>query len=337
VIEARDHACHKGLTDVVELLLMKGAEVDGSGAWSPLYLACRRGHIAVAKLQIGKGATVKPEFYGALNLSSSLHAAYEGGYPDVAKLLLDNGADVNRDDFRLVKPLHQACTVNPYRNEMNTVTSSPSEYALIALSYQDEVAVGACSTERVALVALLLAENADMKMVDGVYPPMSPLSLACRHGLVGVVELLISHGVDVNLVVGMSGKTSLSIASTLDQVAVAQLLLASEADVNHQDSDGRTPQHEACERGQLAMAQLLLASGADVAKACEKGKTPLHLACQNGHTEVASLLVATGANVSCPDVYGNTPLHTACNTGHSEVATFLLAAGASVSCTNKFS
>jgi hypothetical protein len=54
------YACHKGLTDVVELLLVKGAKVDGSNGRSPLYFACRRGHIAVARMLIGKGATTTP-------------------------------------------------------------------------------------------------------------------------------------------------------------------------------------------------------------------------------------------------------------------------------------
>jgi hypothetical protein len=96
--EALVHACHKVLTDVVELLLMKGADVDGSSGCSPLYFACRRGHIAVARLLIEHGATVSPGISKRGKVPhdrSALHAACEGGYTDVARLLLLNGADVN--------------------------------------------------------------------------------------------------------------------------------------------------------------------------------------------------------------------------------------------------
>jgi hypothetical protein len=199
VTEALGIACQKGLTDVVELLLMKGAEVDGSRRCSPLYVACRRGHVAVARILIQHGATVTPEnsWRGkGPEGRSALHAACEGDYPDVAKLLLVNGADVNYADERRISPLHMACTVYPDRNEMNTVITSPSPFALMAATfYEDEVgvqsAVGACNADRVALVALLLAAHADVNKLDG--GGMSPLYLACRNGLVCVEELLISY------------------------------------------------------------------------------------------------------------------------------------------------
>jgi ankyrin len=347
---ALEHACHKGLTEVVELLLVKGARADGS--WlrfdyscgcSPLYLACRGGHIAVARTLIEHGATVMPgnswrgEGKGPEG-RSALHAACEGGYPDVAKLLLNNGADVKYTGLREVNPLHIACTLCSVGNEMNTVTTIPSQFAhMAAKSYHDEVgvlsAVGACSADRVAVVALLVAVGADMNKLDG--GGMSPLSLACKHGLVGVVELLISHGVDINLEVGTSEKTALSIACTLDQVGMAQLLLANGANVNHPDIDGMTPLHEACAWGRSALVQLLLAWGANVSKACEQGWTPLHHACYAGHSEVASFLLAAGASVSCTGQWGRTPLDRACLAGHTEVATLLLAAGASVNCADK--
>jgi hypothetical protein len=140
VTEALDHACHKGLTEVVELLLMKGAEVEGLSEYSPLYLACRRGHVAVAKMLIEHGARVMPEIVEdeMSSTTTPLHAACEGGYPDVAKLLLEKGADVNDTDERWMAPLHLACTVYPDRNEMSTVYITPSEYACIAARLHED-------------------------------------------------------------------------------------------------------------------------------------------------------------------------------------------------------
>jgi ankyrin repeat protein len=264
---ALGYACHNGLTDVVELLLTKGAKLDGDGhdndddddndadddvadddddeeaataadddgdddngdddgddrddgddgdddgdkevdsskGCSPLYLTCRRGHISVARMLVGRGATVQPgdSWRGkGPQGRSALHAACEGGYPDIAKLLLESGADVNYADGRTASPLHIACTVYPGMNEMNTVTTSPSQFASMAVTwYQGEAEVQAaaksCNADRVALVALLVVHGADVSKLDG--RGLSPLYLACSHGLLGVVELLVSHGVDVNL------------------------------------------------------------------------------------------------------------------------------------------
>jgi ankyrin repeat protein len=88
---------------------------------------------------------------------------------------------------------------------MSTVTTTPSQYASMT---GEGYAVGACSADRLALVALLLAEGADVDVIDvGGWNELdcggvSPLSLACSHGLVDAVELLISRGVDINLWVG---------------------------------------------------------------------------------------------------------------------------------------
>jgi ankyrin repeat protein len=218
ITESLDHACHKGLTEVVELLLMRGDEVDDSSGYLPLYFACRRGHIAVARLLIEHGFTVTPGYSWRSKGPwdrSALHAAFEGGYPDVAMLLLENGAGVKCNGWEMVKALHIACTLYPRRKEMNTISTTPSQYASMAATWYEDIVgvkptVRACSTARVALVALLVAEGADVNMLDG--GGMSLMSLACRHGLVGVAELLICHGEDINLALGRSNKTAMSFA-----------------------------------------------------------------------------------------------------------------------------
>jgi hypothetical protein len=135
--EALGLACHKGLLGVVELLLMKGAVVDGGSGSSPLYSSCRRGHIAVAKTLIEHGASVMPEASGIDGARpvfwSALHAACEGGYPDIAKLLLESGADVICADQRWPAPLHVACTFHPDMDVMNTtILSLQEEFATSA-------------------------------------------------------------------------------------------------------------------------------------------------------------------------------------------------------------
>ena len=59
-------------------------------------------------------------------------------------------------------------------------------------------------------------------------------------------------------------------------------LLAAGANVNHTDYSGRTPLHEACERGHTAIVVALLGAGANANQAGYNGGTPLLAACQEG-------------------------------------------------------
>jgi ankyrin repeat protein len=87
-------ASRKGHTDIVELLLNNGANVNlapYSGV-SALHLASKYGHKQIVELLLNKGADVNAETSGKF---TALILASEQGNIDIVKLLLDNGADVN--------------------------------------------------------------------------------------------------------------------------------------------------------------------------------------------------------------------------------------------------
>jgi ankyrin repeat protein len=185
----------------VELLLEKGAKVDGSSSCSTLSLACRSGHIAVAMMLIENGAKIEGRRDGGHRAKvgpyrrSALHASCEGGYPGVAKLLMESGARVNYVDKVCMAPIHMACIPYPGRNEVNT--NPPSHASSIGLGYPPVAKVGVeVSAYRGALVALLMVEGADVNTMNR--DERTPLSLACRYGLVDAVEAMISHVANIN-------------------------------------------------------------------------------------------------------------------------------------------
>ena len=112
--------------------------------------------------------------------------------------------------------------------------------------------------------------------------------------------------------------------------------LDDKANVNGRDDLGRTPLHNAAERGHAAMASLLLDSGADVNLQIpdEADRTALHLAVDGGHAAAVAVLAAA-ANVSLDarDDSDLTPLLLAgegafSNENWAEIMSLLLAAGA---------
>jgi cytochrome c len=84
--------------------LDKGAAINEIDGVTALYIACEKGNLDLAKLLIDRGADV--------NLPVSwqrtpLYAATNGGYADIVKLLLENGADPNHL-AKAQTPLHMA-------------------------------------------------------------------------------------------------------------------------------------------------------------------------------------------------------------------------------------
>lgn len=86
-------AASEGNTQVVELLLNSGAEIDSHGqegyALTPLYIAAREGKTETVRLLIGKGADVNAGEQGG---RTPLQIAMEQGFAEVCELLIQAGA-----------------------------------------------------------------------------------------------------------------------------------------------------------------------------------------------------------------------------------------------------
>ena len=78
-----------GHTQVVALLLDRGANVDVDAGATPLVIASQDGHLATVTLLLDRGADVHSEDDRPLRLAAAL------GRLDVVRLLLDHGADIH--------------------------------------------------------------------------------------------------------------------------------------------------------------------------------------------------------------------------------------------------
>lgn len=143
--------------------------------------------------------------------------------------------------------------------------------------------------------------------VDMEHENETPLTAACKHGILIVVEELIKAGADVNLSNG--NVTPLTVACEREHFPVIENLIKAGADVNLRD-EIFTPLTLACERGQLNIVEMLIKAGADVNQ-CDHYNTPLTIACEQCHLNIVVVLIQTGAYVNKSDGT-NTPLTIAC-------------------------
>ncbi len=89
------------------------------------------------------------------------------------------------------------------------------------------------------------------------------------------------------------------------------------------DGNGWTPLHWAAFGGHKHIAELLLASKAEVNAKSNKGVTPLQLAALMGQKDVVELLLVHQAEVNAKDDNGETPLHVAGANDRKDVAELL--------------
>ena len=182
------------------------------------------------------------------------------------------------------------------------------------------------------IVELLITHGADVNARDEYGD--TPLHDAAYYGApVDFVELLIAHGADVNARNESGDGTPLHSAIPGGSLIVAELLLAHGADVNAREGYyDLTPLHYAAlydAGAPVDSAELLLAHGADVNARDEYGRTPLHYAARDGApVDLVELLIAHGADVNARDEDGDTPLNVAGRHSNADAINLLTAQGA---------
>jgi ankyrin repeat protein len=189
--------------------------------------------------------------------STTVIEALRVGYLEVAKCLLERGADVNKANDEGETPLYWAS-----RNG------------------------------HLEVVKTLLAAEAEVDKADNV--GQTPLHSASYNGHVEVVKTLLAAEAEVDKT-NILGGTPLHSVSLNGHVEVVKTLLAAKAEVNKANEFGVTPLQWASRDGHVEVVKVLLAAKAEVNKADNAGKTPLYWALYYKRTEVAALLRAFGA------------------------------------------
>ena len=253
-----------------------------------LFNAIRRNDSAAARALLNQGADANARASSAARSPvdllhqmlyrdtvhwTALMVATREGRLDIARALLDHGADVRASDRDGDTALGLAAAQN----------QSPS-------------------------VAILLEKGAQVNAKDRA--GVTPLMRAASHGSREAMQVLLAQGADVNSQ-DRNGRTALIWAMTYQQPQRADLvkaLLASGADPNVPDNAGNTPLLWAAVGGHTFIVQMLLAHGANIRAQNRQGQTALMLAARDGYVDTVQALLQDGADIKATDLKGNTAM-----------------------------
>ena len=298
---------------IAELLVQHGAHVHIRGD-PPLYHVIRFSaddRINAVQFLLKHGAHVNA---GTETLWTPLHHAAQVGCPEVARILLEYGADVGLQNNVGMVPLHLVSD----RNHGNMIED-----------------------ERLILARLLLGKRCVDVNAQDMFGD-TPLHYASENRRPKIAQLLLHHGADAHSVNFRSCNPLHQMSQFIYKVRpydicrVTQLLLELGVDVNVQDKEHRTPLHISAARGLLENTQLLLYCGAKADAENVYGHTALHLASRTNEyndenrANVVRLLLKIGTDVNVQDKHQKTPLHFASSCGNFEVTLALLDHGANV-------
>ena len=236
-------ACLMGQAAVARLLLLRGSDptaTDDHG-FTALHNASAAGHVNVISETFWwvNGLSHRLRLLGVRNKRwhTPLHTACVYGNEDVARLLVDLGADVGALSDDLSTPLHLACSYG-----------------------HDHVA------------GLLVDRGADLgaKTENG----QTPLHVACQEGHDEVAALLLDRGADLGAKTD-NGRTPLHFAARSGHESVVELLTERGAEVDEPYDNGETALHLACCNGHLEVFALLLQAGARLSTQDYAFTTPL--------------------------------------------------------------
>lgn len=331
---ALEAAAFNGNMDNLELLLDRGANVNGGGV-TALRAAAESHQEAAVRLLLDRGAETNTRrlYYNMLVAAVS---GDNGGSENIVRLLLDRGADINAGDgfsgnalqnavssgnedlLRLL--LDKGADVNACRQY-----GGSSHYTL---PFRNPLYRAIKDRKDIALVKLLIDKRADVNLrYTNNYDnkSYSAIAAAASVGSEDIVRLLLDRGANVNADCDYWGNT-LRAAAFSGNESIVRLVLEKGAEDNA-NSDIDSFLQSAVKGGNINIVKLALDRGANVNERPVEGISALHNATfvRGGNEDIVRLLLDKGA-----EIHGYGLIHAAVRCGNENIVRLLLDRGADI-------
>ncbi|KAG5900304.1 hypothetical protein JTB14_000830 [Gonioctena quinquepunctata] len=258
--------------EATQLLLTRGGDVNATDecGYSPLHLSAEHGYTEVVRLLLASGAKVdyRPDtgedFPRTTQCDEPLRLAIRNKHMEIAKMLLEHGADPNKRYF--------------FGAEINLVTDL--EFLELLLTF---------------------GANPDSRDRSGLTPLMK--AVRQPQGMEAAL-LLIKYGADVNAIADERHdyRTVLHYAVLSGNYEIVDLMIKQGAKLNYDeefDIGKPSPLDLAILKGDPQIVELLIRSGANVNCSSPIIGSPLHVACADNiprRFDIITMLLKAGAD-----------------------------------------
>ncbi len=321
-----------GNTKEVARLIELGADTQAKmhNYRTPFMLACSLGHSDIAKIFIDNDADIntsdRSRETSEENSKNVLMTACNNGHYDVAKLLLEHGARINTNGDD--EDFLKAIILGK-TDEVRDFIKNGANVEATENSCRYSALRFAIMFSHVEITKLLIEAGANIHTnVDD----KTLLELAVHQTNTEIVKFLIDAGIGVNIK-NSHDSTALSYALGEWQCQdICKLLIEAGADIHSPlKYESKTPLIEISnDDNYVDIVKILIDKDVDVNAKSKDGETALMEASYYGHIEIVQMLIEANAGINAKNNLGNTVLMRACFGSNPQIVKLLLENGANV-------
>ncbi|XP_014294729.1 serine/threonine-protein phosphatase 6 regulatory ankyrin repeat subunit B [Halyomorpha halys] len=316
-------ASEKGHTKIVLQLLSAGANIDAKmrERKTPAIVSIESNQLDILKVLLVHGADVHQMTQDRRSL---LHIAAKVGNPQIILLVMCKGLNVNSKDSIDKTPLYNAAECG-CPQAMVTLLDAGADPSILTQNKETILHAAASSgNENATFLALRYIKDINARNVQG----QSSLYRAAFHGHINIFQLLLDKGADLSLR-NIYNETLLHFAAISNNDLLVKKLVQnmSTAEINLQDSQGKTALYRAAVNGRYGTFQILYDKGGDPNIGPDDGFTLLHWAAQSGNVHIIQNILERVRSVNAIDRKGRTALYITMEFGRDQAYFFFLKKG----------
>ncbi len=328
--------------DIARFLIDKGAKIDIN---EELYLASKSGKNKQVNFLISLGADVN--YLSEKNNSTPLRAACGSNHIETVKLLLKNGADVNKantnkqtalleaKEFEIVEILlDNGANINAFdlwndtllTETLNAGNLSLAKYLIKRgsnLSFKS-------NDEKRQLLRIRSTEGANFLIERGVNFDVelncgdTPLYDAIFRNNLELIKVFLKAGVSINRK-NKNGKTALMEACWFDRLEILKYFIENGAETNSRDDDDKSVMEYAAKSKDCG--KYLVEKGIFEQENLETKYKCIKIACENKRVEFFKALIDNKVDLKIFDKFLHNPLQLASIAGHKDIVNLLITEG----------